>query len=228
MSLSSNLSALPARDASTVGAEVGRRLRAAITLNEIPPGSRLTQTSLAEQLGVSRMPVRDAISDLVAEGFAEALPTGGAVVTGLSSDDMRAVYAVRAPLEVEATRWVASNPDADLREIDRILTVRRELGAGGPQTLWDLDRDFHWAIYNAAGNRFLTAALAPLWSQISRIMFAVHTVLDYGEVAWSEHAAIADAIRAGDVEEAERVRRAHITHSADMLIESASSAVSAD
>ncbi|MGY4098807.1 GntR family transcriptional regulator [Nocardia sp. R16R-3T] len=220
---SSALNPLPVHDASTIRTEVLKRLRTAIIVNEIPPGTRLIQTSLAEQLAVSRMPVRDAINDLVSEGLVEALPGGGATVSTLSVADMRAVYAVRAPLEVEAVKWVAAAPGLDLSAMDDVFE-RRQLAsrtsAQGPRTeeLWDLDRDFHWAIYAATKNRFLLAALAPVWSQISRIMFAVHSIPDYSEVAWCEHEAIAKAIRDGDVDLAEALTREHLSKAADTLI----------
>ncbi|MGQ4596391.1 FCD domain-containing protein [Nocardia sp. R6R-6] len=200
-----------------------KRLRSAIILNEIPPGTRLIQTSLATQLAVSRMPVRDAINDLISEGLVESLPGGGATVSTLSVADMRAVYAVRSPLEVEAVRWAAATPGLDLSAMDAVLERKLEVSQAGvpglsTEELWDLDRDFHWAIYAATRNRFLLAALAPVWSQISRIMFAVHSIPDYSEVAWREHEAIAQAIRDGDVDLAESLTREHLSQAANTLI----------
>jgi DNA-binding GntR family transcriptional regulator len=209
---------LPVRDASSTRLAVLNQLRRAITVNELPAGTRLIQTQLADRLGVSRMPVRDAISDLVAEGLAEPLPGGGAVVTVLSVEDMRAVYAVRASLELEAVRLVATAQNADLSAVDGIIERHRPLLQGGTQDLLDLDRDFHWAIYRATGNRFLLAALTPVWSQISRIMFAVLNIPSYSEIAWREHVAIADAIKAGDVETAVHLTEQHITNGGDRLI----------
>lgn len=214
------LQRLPVRDASSTRAAVLDKLKRAITVNELPAGTRLIQTQLAEQLGVSRMPVRDAISDLVAEGLAEPLAGGGAVVTALSVADMRAVYAVREPLELEAVRLVASSmPGRDLTAVEGIIERHHPyLASGNPRELLDLDRDFHWAIYRATGNRFLLSALTPVWSQISRIMFAVLKVPTYSEIAWREHEAIAKAIKAGDAERAVALTHQHITNGADRLI----------
>lgn len=213
------LERLPVRDASSTRAAVLDRLKRAITVNELPPGTRLIQTQLADRLGVSRMPVRDAISDLVAEGLAEPLPGGGAVVTALSVADMRAVYAVREPLELEAVRLVASSSDPDLTVIEEIIERHHPfLASGDPQRLLDLDRDFHWAIYRATDNRFLLSALTPVWSQISRIMFAVLKVPSYSQTVWREHEAIAEAIKAGDADRAVMLTHQHITNGADRLI----------
>jgi DNA-binding GntR family transcriptional regulator len=209
---------IPIRDASSTRLAVLNQLRRAITVNELPAGTRLIQTQLAEQLGVSRMPVRDAISDLIGEGLAEPLPGGGAVVTALSVSDMRAVYAVRAPLELEAVRLVAIAPNRDLSAVDGIIKRHRPLLRAGTRELLDLDRDFHWAIYRATENRFLLAALTPVWSQISRIMFAVLNIPSYSEIAWREHVAIAESIKAGDVETAVQLTGQHITNGADRLI----------
>jgi DNA-binding GntR family transcriptional regulator len=211
------LAPIPPRDASGTRMAVLSQLKRAITVNELPAGTRLIQTQLADRLGVSRMPVRDAISDLIAEGLAEPLPGGGAVVTPLSVEDMHAVYAVRAPLELEAVRLVASSPD--LSGVRAIISRHRPLlEAGSNAELLDLDREFHWAIYRAAGNRFLLASLAPVWSQISRIMFAVLELPSYREIAWREHVAIAEALEAGDEETAVELTRSHITNGATRLI----------
>lgn len=212
------LQPVPTRDVSGTRVAVLNQLKRAITVNELPAGTRLIQTQLAERLGVSRMPVRDAISDLVAEGLAEPLPGGGAVVTELSVEDMRAVYAVRAPLEVEAVRLVAGMQNPDLTAVEGIIDRHRPLLPAGTRELLDLDRDFHWAIYRATGNRFLLAALTPIWSQVSRIMFAVLNIPSYSEIAWREHVAIADAIKLGDVQTAVSLTHQHITNGADRLI----------
>ena len=215
----SNLVRLPVRDASGMRLAVLERLRRAITVNELPAGTRLIQTQLAERLGVSRMPVRDAINDLIAEGLAEPLPTGGAMVTALTVADMRAVYAVRAPLELEAVRLVAASGGNDYQALDGVIERHHGLlKAGAQEQLLDLDRDFHWALYRATGNRFLLASLTPVWSQVSRIMFAVLNIPSYSEVAWREHEAIADAVKAGNVDQAVELARLHLTNGANRLI----------
>lgn len=207
-------------DASAVRRAVLERLRQAIRVGDLPGGTRLLQTQLAEQLGVSRMPVRDAISDLVAEGLATQGPSGGAVVSVLTPDDMRDVYAVRACLEEQAVRIVAADaPEglvADLRAI--VAQAAPMLKGKVAEEATALDREFHWTIYRAAHNRFLEMALTPMWAQVERIMHAVLAMPDYLPTVWDEHAAIIDAIEAGDPDLAARHALGHVHQAADRLI----------
>lgn len=211
-------------DASAVRRAVVDRLRQAIRVGEMPGGTRLLQTQLADQLGVSRMPVRDAIGDLVAEGLATTSPTGGAVVSTLTPDDMRDVYAVRACLEEEAVRIVAANPPAGI--VDELQGI---VGRAQPliesveaEQATALDREFHWAIYRAADNRFLEMALTPMWAQVERIMHAILAMPHYLPTVWEEHQAITDAIAAADPERAAEETLGHVHQAADRLIASTS------
>lgn len=208
-------------DASAVRRAVLGRLRQAIRVGEMPGGTRLRQTQLAEQLGVSRMPVRDAIGDLVAEGLATVGPHGGAVVSVLTPADMRDVYAVRACLEGEAVRIVATDPPEGLvEELAGIIARAKPLIAeGSAEAATALDREFHWAIYRAADNRFLEMALTPMWAQVERIMYAILAMPHYLPTVWSEHQAITDAIAAADPDKALEVALAHVHQAADRLIE---------
>lgn len=207
-------------DASAIRRAVLERLRQAIRVGEMPGGTRLRQTQLAAQLGVSRMPVRDAIGDLVAEGLAIATPTGGAVVSTLTPDDMRDVYAVRACLEVEAVRIVAANPPTGLVDSLWEIVGRAEPLVESAAAEWatGLDREFHWTIYRAADNRFLEMALTPMWAQVERIMHAVLAMPHYLPTVWEEHRTIVEAIADADPDTAAAVSLAHVRQAADRLI----------
>lgn len=207
-------------DASAVRRAVLERLRQAIRVGEMPGGTRLLQTQLADQLGVSRMPVRDAIGDLVAEGLATTSSTGGAVVSTLTPDDMRDVYAVRACLEEEAVRIVAASPPPGLvEELEAIVRRARPLvEEAAAEQATALDREFHWAIYRAADNRFLEMALTPMWAQVERIMHAILTMPHYLTTVWEEHQAIIDAIAAADPDRAAGETLGHVRQAADRLI----------
>lgn len=209
-------------DASAVRRAVLERLRQAIRVGEMPGGTRLLQTQLAEELGVSRMPVRDAISDLVAEGLATASPSGGAVVSSLTADDMRDVYAVRACLEEQAVRIVAAAPPEGLVDtLEGIVQRARPLvESGSAEAATALDREFHWAIYRAADNRFLEMALTPMWAQVERIMYAILAMPHYLPTVWDEHQGILEAIAAADPDLAAERILGHVHQAADRLIES--------
>lgn len=211
-------------DAAAVKRAVHERIRRAITVGEMPPGSRLVQTQLAEALGVSRMPVRDAINDLIAEGLATAMSAGGAVVSQLSQKDMHDVYAIRTCLEIHAVRDLASRvTDEDVRTFRAIIDSAQPLIRSGEMVkALELDKEFHWAIYQATGNRFLEMALTPMWAQVERIMFALVQIPRYLPVVWAEHSSIVDALEARDADAAALSSERHLLGAARRLIDVAS------
>lgn len=209
------------REPWSVRNEVRHRIRRAIALQQLPAGTRLNQEQLARQLGVSRMPVRDAINDLIAEDLVESVSGGGAVVRALTAEDLRGVYEVRLALELPAVRQVALRGSGPWREeLSTIMESHRSLlQAGRLEELHRLDRDFHWAVYGATGNRFIERALTPVWSHISRAMFGLLAVESYAGIAWAEHQAITDALLAGDADRAAEVMEVHVRNGADRLLQ---------
>lgn len=159
------------------------RVRRAILEQEIRPGTRVRQTQLADALGVSRMPVRDAIQDLVAEGLLHGLPGGGVQVPAFEIVDILAALTLRPPLESEALRTVAARRPAPE------ALARLEDGESG--------LDFHRALCRLAGNRFLITALAPIWTQAERAAVALRptSVCRPGS---PDHTAIVRALTDGD------------------------------
>ncbi|MDV3125338.1 GntR family transcriptional regulator [Mycobacterium sp. 21AC1] len=219
----SALTALPPRDAGAVARSVRDRLRLAIVLEELPAGVRLNQVQVAEQLGVSRMPVRVASADLVVEGLLEPLPTGGVAVKALSKRDVEAAYKVREALEAQAVREVAAaRPEAGLKELFAILDRHEELGGvNDTQTLLELDRAFHWTILDATDNPYFSRAMVPMWSVVERAMVGMlRTVPDMFDLAWREHRQIAEALADGDADLAEQRARKHIRDSAEKFTKS--------
>lgn len=213
----SALGALPPRDTSALARSVRDRLRLAIVLEEIPAGVRLNQVQVAEQLGVSRMPVRVAAADLVIEGLLEPLPAGGVAVRVLSKRDVEAAYEVREALEAQAARDVArARPEAGLTELFAILERHDALGGvNDTGVLLELDRAFHATILDATGNPYFARAMVPMWSVVERAMAGMlRTVPDLFDFAWKQHRDIADALAAGDADLAERLTREHIRDSA--------------
>lgn len=214
------LAPIPAGDSSAIRSTVRDRIRMAITLQELPAGVRLNQVELAKQLEVSRMPVRDALGDLLAEGLVEPCRGSGVAVRQLTAHDLHSIYAVRTALEVEAVHHlVSSGPGQWHEELDDIITShRRPLERDDREQLLLLDRRFHWAMYRGTGNIFLSQAMTPLWSHISRAMFALLR-LDYSAKAWAEHEQIAEALKSGDRELSESLTRLHLADSLSVLLE---------
>ena len=151
-----------------------RYLRQKIRRGELPPGSRLSDFALADEIGISRTPIREAIKALVAEGIAEARPHAGTFVTTLTREELRELYEFREALESYAAARMAERrdelPDA-IRLLRGTVETLRQIEAGAEENGWDelpraesadhreADLTFHQTIIHAAGNRRIAGAL---------------------------------------------------------------------
>src|SRR5690348_10920048 len=188
-------------------------LRERILSGDIPRGTRLRQVSLAEELGVSRTPLREALRRLSAEGFVEFSPNQGATVSQLDLGDMRNAWTARLTLEPAAARLAAEH--ADLPAIARMRqAVERQRDAGGDRVAgFAANREFHLALVAATGNPHLTRFAEMLWvARIGAPIYSAQAADAPGEMAvWAdEHDRIADAVADGDADLVERLTRAHI------------------
>lgn len=210
------LAELPKRDTTALVRNVRDRLRLAIALGEIPGGSRLNQVQLAKQLGVSRMPIRTATAELLAEGLLEIVPGGGVAVRQFTERDLRDVYEVRGALETRAVRHVAEQqPPWGLAHIEKIVQTHKPLvGSYGPAQLLEADREFHMAILDATDNSFFRRSIVPVWSNVERAIVQLLHIKEVFARAWDEHEEIAQALRAGDPDLAESRMRQHLEHAA--------------
>jgi DNA-binding GntR family transcriptional regulator len=185
-------------------------LRAAILGGELAPGSIHSAVSLADRLGVSPTPVREAMRALVGSGLVEVLPNRGFRVTEISEQDRDEICALRLMLEVPALRLVIERAsDAGLHEVEERLWALEAAAAGGDVAAFlAADRTFHLDLLSLAGNRRLVRIVAELRDQ-ARIA-RPHTLIDTA----AEHRQLLDAIRDRDVGAAQQrlttqIRRAH-------------------
>jgi DNA-binding GntR family transcriptional regulator len=194
-------------------------LRERILAGELEGGARLHQENLSAQLGVSRTPVREALTRLAAEGLVELLPNRGARVAAVTLADIRAAFEARLGIEPFTARLAAERCTPAT-----VKTLRAAIGeqqrARTPRTTYKAIRKYHLTIVEAAGNPHLVRFAETLWSgriglhvylrQLSPDMLA-------GDV--EEHEQILAAIERRDGPEAERLARDHIAHSLDRLLE---------
>jgi DNA-binding GntR family transcriptional regulator len=222
------LAATPSAATDGLVIELQRR----ILVGDYPPGTRLRQELLADEFGVSRMPVRAALLVLHSKGLLETIPRRGAFVRGPSPHDIREAYVVRAELEGLAAELAAQQiPDDDLRALRTAAdlfrscveefvcgTSRSSLPASEP--LWSAANDqFHEGILAASGNDRLRKTVLQLhssfprnltWSAISQSSSLLrHNV--------GEHDAILAAIEAGDPVAARQAARAHVRRSGELI-----------
>ena len=199
---------------TTIGADhrplrdkVVEELRRRIIDGEYAPGHRLTEDRLAEDFGVSRNPVREAIRVLEREGFLIALPRRGAVVASIDADDLENLFDVRLALEVLAAQLAAQRLDPDGATMLDALLAKAETTTTAAE-LSELNTAFHAEVGRLSGNSLLTGIMESLHDRLRWIYR--QTALERAHDSSAEHAAIAVAIRAGDAEAAAQAARRHV------------------
>lgn len=183
-----------------------------IVRGEIGPGVILDEVSLADRFSVSRTPVREAIRQLEAIGFAEARPHRGAVVPHFTPEKLTEMFTVMAEMEALCARYAAANPSPALRDA---LTAAHhdchQVAQSGDITAYqDANRLFHEAIYTLSGNVFLAEVTRGVRNRLAPFRKAQfnHTGRLIGSI--TEHEIIVQAILAGDGDGAARHMRNHL------------------
>ncbi len=182
---------LPLRDI------VFNTLRDAIINGDLEPGARLIEISLAETLGVSRTPVREAIRELENEGLVVMTPRKGAEVAKISHSDLTDVLEVRRVLEVLAIELACekiSSEELNLLE-DNLREFEKCILNGTPAELSALDESFHDIIYNSTKNKRLIQILNNLRKQMYRYRFVYIKGINHKETLLCEHKEILESLK---------------------------------
>lgn len=184
-------------------------LRELIVTGELESGTPLRQRDLATRLGVSATPVREALRRLESEGLVHTDLHRGATVADSDLGATEENYLVRAALESLAAELAARRVSEE--ELVAIESVNAKIGelADDDPSYGSLNRDFHFAIYQAAGSPVLVSLMRMLWQALPEGPKVERT---HRESA-AEHAAIVDALRCGDGVRASELTRAHIVGS---------------
>ncbi|WP_419149308.1 GntR family transcriptional regulator [Pseudoalteromonas 'SMAR'] len=197
---------------------VAEAIREKILLGEIKAGEPLRQAALAEELNVSRIPVREALLQLEAEGLVNFEAHKGATVTGLSAEQIDEIFDLRALLEAELLRHSISHLTArDLLEAEAILADLEEAMAAGDTQLatGKLNAEFHNKLYSKA-ERPQTRELVEMYGKNSERYVRMHILLAGGiTTAPEEHRTLLTLCREKNVEEACRFLQQHITAAKD-------------
>ena len=199
---------LPLRDV------VFKTLREAILKGNLAPGERLMEIQLANQLGVSRTPIREAIRKLELEGLVIMIPRRGAEVARITEKDLRDVLEVRASLEELAIGLACERiTDEEIGELRRALENFREVLREGDVTkIAESDVDFHDIIFSATQNARLIQIVNNLREQMYR--YRLEYLKDYTthDRLYKEHQQITDAVSDRDKERARKLIVEHIYH----------------
>jgi DNA-binding GntR family transcriptional regulator len=204
--------------------EVLTALRTRILANEIPAGSRLLEADIAEQMGVSRAPVREAIRHLEQEGLVEIFPHRGAVVVGLPEAEIDAIYELRAVIEGRATgAAVDVIGEAELAQLDGLIDrMGVAIKAREIDAIAEIDLQFHGLIVEWSG----LTLLRHIWSSLDGLVrVRSYQALDrpgstaryFLKNAAASHTLLINALRAGDPEAAAMLARQHVLEVPTML-----------
>ncbi|MBO8170045.1 MAG: GntR family transcriptional regulator [Thermoanaerobacteraceae bacterium] len=196
-------------------------LREAIISGKLKAGERLMEVQLAEEMGVSRTPVREAIRKLELEGFVVMVPRKGAYVAGISTKDITEVFEIRAALESLAASLAAERiTEEELEELERLLVQVAECAQKDDlEKLIEIDTQFHDCLYKASRNDRLVQIISNLREQIQR--FRTTSLASPGRMKQTlkEHKKIVEAISQRDMKLAHDLAIEHIENAENSILE---------
>lgn len=204
--------------------EVLGALRTAILANSIPAGSRLLEAEVAQRMGVSRAPVREAIRHLEQEGLVEFFPHRGAVVVGLPEREIDAIYELRAIIEGRATADVTGNVTPEqLAQLESLIDEMRDvLPSRDVEAIAEIDLRFHGLIVEWSG----LTLLRHIWASLDGLVrVRSYQALDrpgkaaryFLSNAAGSHVELIEALKSGDPRAAAKAARDHVIEVPTML-----------
>ena len=200
-----------------VRVRIASELRKAIYAGEYRSGDELSLTAVADQLGISRTPVREAFQELEAEGLITLRMNRGAVVNTIDGKFIRDIFEMRRLLESEAVARAAANGMETESLLERLYDLRDHITDISRGTYEALNQDIHTAIWQAADNHQLQKYLMEMWNGPS-VAGAPEDILEHYRNSTFEHISILQFIRDGMAAAARQAMELHITRSmANML-----------
>ncbi|MDZ4159497.1 MAG: GntR family transcriptional regulator [Anaerolineaceae bacterium] len=200
---------------------MSKKLSHLIQDGSIPPGTRLLEIELANQLGVSRGPLREALRILETMGLVETIPGKGSYTAALSRADAQEIYSLRILLEQEAVRLVCQRASAE--EITCLEELLAELLQAAEEKAFtevsNLDIDFHHKIWELSSNTRLLQTLEGLIRQARRYLSIQTHLYETPIVGVEDHLVILDGIRARDCYAAADAMRQHLEKAAAAAVE---------
>ena len=205
---------------NTITDAVTDQLRSLILSGEIADGMPLRQDAIADEMGTSRIPVREALSRLEGEGLVASYPHRGYVVTGLSRDDIQELFDLRALLEPELLSYSIPRLTAqDIATAETIIEDYNASIASGDVTSWgEFNRRFHMTLYNPSNRVKSLRIVRELLVNSDRYARLVLTVGNSVHRAQHDHDALLELCRQGLVNQAVDLIRYHISRTGDDLL----------
>ncbi|WP_164867992.1 GntR family transcriptional regulator [Rhodovarius crocodyli] len=210
---------IPVSD-ETLANTLHRKLEAEIAAGRIPPGSRLDEQEIADLYGCSRTPVREAFRLLAADRLVELRGRQGAMVRAIRAQTLIEMFQVMGELEGLCARLAARRITPPQIEVLRAIHARLLITAGsGVEAFYDVNQEFHEAIYEAASNEFLAEETRRLRNRVAVYRRRVTDMPSRIADTIAEHESIMAAIIARDPEAAHRHMRAHLTLLGENLLD---------
>jgi DNA-binding GntR family transcriptional regulator len=189
-------------------------IRASIIAGELEPGEIYSATVLADRLGVSPTPVREAMLDLASTGLVTPVRNRGFRIVVPDERDLDEISALRAMLEVPAMREVAERAtERQIEALERLVAATESAAERGePAAFLVADREFHLALLETLGNRRLVRLISQLRDQT--VLVGIKSLARSGRLIRfaHEHRDLLEALRARDADRAEEVMRSHLSH----------------
>jgi DNA-binding GntR family transcriptional regulator len=208
---------------ATAEEEAYRHLQMALRLGRYRAGDRLIPEDIAAEIGMSRMPVREAFRRLASEGLVVIRPNRGCIVAGLTLEEIFETFEIRSVLEGLAVRLAMPRINADvIDELERLLDRMERAGQAGGSDWVARHQEFHSYVCGLSGRPKLIRQIAGLHVTIEPYLRIWFDYVDKPLSAREEHRAVIDALRSGDAKYAETVMQDHILGTAPLLADYAS------
>ncbi|MDP2122692.1 MAG: GntR family transcriptional regulator [Hoeflea sp.] len=199
---------------------VYNQLLEAIRTGAISDDERLVQEKLADEMQISRTPVREALLRLEQEGILVVANNGGFKVYRMSHIEVHELYQARTAVEGQAARILAANPDpVKMQELRKFIEKEEDISSPSIETYFTANRNIHRKIVELSANRYLLDMFDNIWNRgISYNLFAAIAKIDLAK-SLGDHLVLVDAIETGSASTAMEAIADHIAHGLDLQIE---------
>jgi len=207
-------------DKYSLRGRVFNKIREDILEGRYKSGDAIKETVVSNELGVSRTPVREAIRQLELEGLVNIIPNKGAIVSGVSSQDIRDIYTIRSQIEGLAAKWATKKiSDENIMKLEEILELSEfYTEKHNIEQLKIADSNFHELIYEASDSKVLKHLLSDFHHHIQKARFLSIRTPGRAQKALNEHKAILEAIKNKDENLAEELMNNHVKNAGENVL----------